>query len=66
MNNIHLANTFRIAEKNIPKNTPGIAKKKAYKKMVVNKSVVLYPSALSIPNSKVFYSTSESINEYMS
>jgi hypothetical protein len=51
---------------NIPKNTPGIAKKKACKKMVVNKSVVLYPSALSIPNSKVFYSTSESINEYMS
>jgi len=55
-----------MAEKKIPKKTPGIAKKKACKKIVANKSVVLYPRALSIPNSKVFYSTSESISEYMS
>lgn len=66
MNKIHLANTLRTAEKKIPKKTPGIAKKKAYKKIVANKSVVLYPRALSIPNSKVFYSTSESMSEYMS
>jgi hypothetical protein len=33
--------------------------------MVTNKSRVLYPRALSIPNSNVFYSTSDNINEYI-
>ena len=66
MNNTCLAEALKIAAINIPKNTPGKAKNNAYKNIVPNKFVVLYPSALSIPNSKVFYSTSESISEYIS
>jgi hypothetical protein len=64
--NTYLAIELRAAATNIPKKTPGTAKKNAYKNIVPNKFVVLYPSALSIPNSKVFYSTSESIREYIS
>lgn len=66
MNNSNLADALKIAAKIIPKKTPGNAKKKDCKKIVANKSVVLYPRALNIPNSYVFYSTSESIREYIS
>jgi len=65
LNNIFLAIALSAAAANIPKKTPGTAKKNACKNIVPNKLVVLYPRALSIPNSKVFYSTSESISEYI-
>jgi hypothetical protein len=55
--------TLIIADINKPNIKPGIEKVNAYIVIVVTMFFVLNPRALSIPNSKVFSSTSESIKE---
>jgi hypothetical protein len=63
LKNKNLAIAFKTADIIIPKIIPGTAKKRAYKNIVTKRSIVLYPRALSIPNSKVFCSTSDNISE---
>lgn len=54
---------FNIAAIRNPRAKPGIANEIAYTIIVIPKFFVLKPRALSIPNSYVFSSTSESMSE---
>ena len=57
---------FNNADKKTPVSRPGMENINAWMMMVTMMLLVLKPSALSIPNSKVLSSTSESIREYTS